>query len=91
MIHSTGPAKKKSIHICRYQEGCSNKKEGKCSFLHLEHKFLDGLKPPYRLCFDWPNCKRERCLYVHWPEGEHQQGEAEEPKKSDESVVEADN
>ena len=49
--------------ICRYQDRC----RGNCVFKHLEAKYLEGCRRPYRLCWAHPNCKRKGCRYVHWP------------------------
>ena len=66
LIESEAKRKKKErAKICKFQETCKKKAED-CKFPHVPSEVLKDLRPPYYLCYKFPNCDRENCTFVHW-------------------------
>ena len=58
-------SKAKGSKICFYQEACRCP-PGESCFQHLPKKMLAGTKGPYKLCYEYPQCAKKQCPFVHW-------------------------
>ena len=63
------PKKTKSLKkLCFYQTKSHHRS---CPFLNLPKQFLLNKRKPFKLCYNFPNCNRPNCVFVHWAPPSH--------------------